>query len=137
MAPLSGSFVDYDPVSGRAGQIYITWESKPHSRGYEIQIAMDENFENVVADIGGGWAGSFYRPVEAETPALAIPAGGGNVTDGVGNAWVVPPLRSGKTYYWRVRVCDVATGDAIKSPWSWAESFTVKEGMPVRAPYAS
>jgi len=137
VAPLSGSSVDYDPVSGRAGQIYITWESEPNARGYEIQIARDENFENVVADIGGGWAGPFYRPVETESPALAIPAGGGNVADGVGNTWVVLPLRSGETYYWRVRVCDVATGDAIKSPWSWAESFTVAEGMPVRAPHAS
>ncbi len=46
-------------------------------------------------------------------------------------ACVAPALPSGETYYWRVKVQDVATGDAIKSPWSWAESFTVKPGLPV------
>jgi len=136
IAPVSGSPVDYDPVSGRASQVSISWESRPHSSGYEIQIALDEDFSTVIADIGGGWAGPFYQTLGSESPALVIPAGGGTVADGTGNTWTVPPLHSGETYYWRVKVRDVVTGDTINSPWSWAESFMVKHGMPVRAPHA-
>ncbi len=136
VAPVSGSVVDYDPVSGRASQVFISWESPVLSAGYEIQIAMDENFTAVIADIGGGWAGPFYHPLGSGPLSLVIPAGGGTVADGTGNTWTVPSLRSGETYYWRVRVRDVATGDAIKSSWSWAEGFTVQIGVPVRAPYA-
>ena len=89
-----------------------------------------------MADIGGGWAGPFYHPLAAKPPALVIPAGGGTVADAMGNTWTVPPLHSGETYYWRVKVREVVTGDTINSPWSWAESFTVQIGMPVRAPHS-
>jgi len=133
-APITGSQIDYDPVSGRASQIYISWESRPHSSGYEIQIALDDDFNAIIADIGGGWAGPFYQALGSESPALVIPAGGGTVSDGMGNTWTVPPLHSGETYYWRVKVRDVVTGDTINSPWSWVESFTVKLGMPTKAP---
>jgi len=136
IAPVSGSPVDYDPVSGRASQITISWESRPLATGYEIQITTDENFDTVMADIGGGWAGPFYYPLAAKPPALVIPAGGGTVADAMGNTWTVPPLHSGETYYWRVKVREVVTGDTINSPWSWAESFTVQIGMPVRAPHS-
>jgi len=130
-APISRTVVDCDPVTGRAGQINLIWESRSLSTGYEIQIALDDEFAAVIADIGGGWAGPFYYPPAPESPALVIPAGGGIVGDGRGNSWIVPALVSGETYYWRVKIQDVATGDAIKSPWSWAESFTVKPGLPV------
>ena len=133
--PISRAVIDCDPVSGRAGQITITWEPRSLSAGYQIQIALDENFAVVIVDIGGGWAGPFYYPPVPESPALVIPAGGGTVVDGRGNTWTALALSSGKSYYWRVKIQDVATGDAIKSPWSWAETFTVKPGLPVRAPY--
>ena len=134
-APISRAVVNYDPASGRAGQIILTWEPRSRSTGYEVQIASDNEFAAVVADIGGGWTGPFYYPPAHESPALVIPPGGGTVVDGNGNTWTVPPLSSGETYYWRVKVRDVATGDAIQSPWSWAESFTVEIGLPVRAPF--
>lgn len=134
-APISRAVINPDPVSGRAGQITIIWESRSLSTGYEIQIALDEEFAAVIVDIGGGWAGPFYYPPAPESPALVIPAGGGTVVDGRGNTWTVQALSSGKTYYWRVKIQDVATGDAIKSSWSWAETFTVKLGLPVKAPY--
>ena len=134
-APITLALIDYEPVSGQAGQINLTWKSRSLSIGYEIQIAVDKDFAAVIVDIGGGWAGPFYCPPAPESPALVIPPGGGTVIDGKGNTWTVSPLPSGRTYYWRVKVQDVATGDAIKSPWSWTESFTVELGLPVRAPY--
>jgi len=134
-APVTRAVVGFDPLSGRAGQIIITWEPRSRSTRYQVQIALDDEFNSIVADIGGGWAGPFYYPPAHESPALVIPPGGGTVLDGNGNTWTVPALSSGKTYYWRVKVRDVATGDTIQSPWSWAESFNVEIGAPIRAPY--
>jgi len=130
-APVSRAVINPDPVSGRAGQINLIWESRSLSTGYEIQIALDDEFAAVIVDIGGGWVGPFYYPPALESPALVIPAGGGTVVDGRGNTWTVQALSSGKPYYWRVKIRDAATGDAIQSPWSWSESFTVKPGLPV------
>jgi len=47
----------------------------------------------------------------------------------------VPPFEANHSYYWRVIVRDVATGDPIQSPWSWREIFTVETGIPVTTPY--
>lgn len=134
-APISQAVVNYDPVSGRASEINLRWQPRSLSKGYQIQIARDEDFALQVADIGGVWGGPFYTPPDLDAPALVIPPGGGTVTDSNGNTWTVPALEAGHTYYWKAKVQDVATGDAIKSPWSWRESFTVKAGLPVTTPY--
>jgi len=133
-SPVSQALVDCDPVTGRASEINLKWQPRSLSRGYRIQIAKDEDFTMVVADIGGAWAGPFYTPPDLDAPALIIPPGGGNVTDSNGNTWAVPALEADHTYYWRITVQDVATGDAIKSPLSWRESFVVKTSLPVRVP---
>ena len=134
-SPISDATVPYDPVSGRASEINLTWQPASLSRGYQIQIAKDEDFALEVADIGEGWLGPFYTPPDLDAPALMIPPGGGTVTDANGNTWTVPAFEANHSYYWRVIVRDVATGDFIQSPWSWREIFTVETGLPVTTPY--
>ena len=134
-SPISNNTVKYDPVSGRAAEINLTWKPVSLSRGYRIQIAKDENFTLQIADIGADWGGPFYTPPDLDAPALAIPPGGGTVIDENGNTWSVPALEAGHAYYWRVVVQDVATGDAIQSPWSWREIFTVRAGLPTAHSY--
>ncbi len=147
--PVSQSAVDFDPVSGRASEINLKWKPVSLSRGYRIEIAKDEDFSLKVADIGSTWGektsvlnhitasttAASYVPPDPDAPALVIPPGGGQVTDSNGETWAIPALEAGHTYYWRVTVQDVATGDAISSPSSWREMFTVKAGLPVRTPY--
>jgi len=133
--PISLNPVDFDPVSGRADEINFKWEPLCLSRSYRIQIAKDTDFTLLIADIGSDWAGPFYTPPELDTPALIIPPGSGRITDTNGNVWTIPNLEAGHTYYWRVRVRNVATGDNIDSPWSWRESFIVKQGFRVTTPY--
>jgi hypothetical protein len=123
-----------DTVSGRAGQIDLKWKPRSLSRGYQVQIAKDPDFRYMVANIGGDFFGPYYVPYDLDAPALFVPPGGGNVTDANGNVWQVPGLEAGRIYYWRVRVQDVATGDMIKSPLSWSESFGVRPGFPSRSP---
>ena len=133
VTPASRALVDYDPVSGRAGAVSFTWKPRSLSKGYQIQVAADRDFTISLVDVGGGWAGPFYNPSASAEPALVLPPGGGTVIDGSGNSWPVPALTAGRTYYWRVKIRDVATGDAISSAWSWTEDFTVEAGVPVRA----
>ncbi len=149
--PVSRTAVDCDPVSGRASEINLKWKPVSLSRGYRIEIAKDEDFALKVAYIGGycrtsnlvqpqetictGWSVPFYVPHDLDAPALVIPPGGGKVIDANGNSWTVPALEAGHTYYWRIAVQDVATGDSIWSPSSWREMFIVKAGLPVRTPY--
>jgi hypothetical protein len=134
-SPISNNKVKYDPVSGRASELDLTWNAVSLSRGYRIQIAKDQDFRLQIADIGATYGGPFYVPPDLDAPALFIPPGGGTVRDENGNTWTVPALEAGHTYYWRVMVQDVATGDAIQSPWSWREIFTVQAGLPVAHPY--
>ncbi|MBM3142468.1 MAG: hypothetical protein FJ005_05410 [Chloroflexi bacterium] len=135
ISPVSETSVNYDPVTGRASEINLRWKPVSLSRGYQIQIAKDEDFALRVADIGSAWGGPFYTPYDLDTPALAIPPGGGTIIDSNGNTWTIPPLEAGHAYYWRIKVQDVAFGDAIKSPWSWREIFTVKTGLRIATPY--
>ncbi|MBM3153882.1 MAG: hypothetical protein FJ008_00950 [Chloroflexi bacterium] len=149
VAPISEAAVDCDPVSGRAGQIDLQWKPISLSRGYRIEIAKDEDFALKVADIGNIWGGKTsslspipapttyapYVPPDLDAPALVIPPSGGTVIDANGNTWNVPPLEANHTYYWKVTVQDVVTGDAITSPSSWREIFKVRPGLPVNAKY--
>jgi hypothetical protein len=134
-SPVSNAPVKYDPKSGRAGELDMKWSAVSLARGYRVQIAKDPDFRLQVADIGADFGGPFYVPPDLDAPALFVPPGGGMVKGSDGNTWDVPALEAGHTYYWRVMVQDVATGDDIQSPWSWREIFTVQAGLPVAQPY--
>jgi hypothetical protein len=151
VAPVSQAMINLDPVSGRASEINLIWKPVSLAKGYTIEIAKDEDFSLKVAYIGGycktsnlvrpqetictGWSVPFYVPHDLDAPALVIPPGGGKVIDANGNSWTVPTLEAGHTYYWRVTIQSVSTGDNIYSPSSWREMFIVKEGLQTITPY--
>ncbi len=136
VSPVNHFTVSCDPVTGRAGQVDLKWLPRSLSKGYDIYIAKDIDFYMTVAKIGDDYSGPYYTPPDLEHPALYIPPGGGAVTDSNGNSWNVPPLEAGHSYYWKVMVQNVATGDAIKSPWSWRESYDIRPGYKVTTAYA-
>ena len=109
------TIVSYDPVTGRNKDIGFTWEQLCLADEYQIQIAKDPAFTMVVFDSG------VFAPDSSTSPALLYMAGG--------------RLEAGHKYYWRARVRQTATGQAISSPWSEVETFTVSSGMPVTTPY--
>jgi hypothetical protein len=133
--PVSYFKVSTDPVTGRAGAIVFKWLPKSLSRGYCIYISKDVDFYLTVAKIGDDYFGPFYVPYDLDEPSMYVPPGGGVIIDANNNSWTVPPLEAGHTYYWKVKVQDVATGDAIKSPWSWRESYQVIPGFRIVSPY--
>ncbi|MCX6005816.1 MAG: hypothetical protein NTZ34_00950, partial [Chloroflexi bacterium] len=133
-SPVNHFTVSCDPITGRAGPIELKWLPRSLSRGYDIYIAKDIDFYMTVAKIGNDY-GKPYIPPDLDHPALYIRPGGGTVTDSKGNSWTVPELEAGHSYYWKIKVVEVATGDAITSPWSWRESYDVRPGFKVAAPY--
>jgi hypothetical protein len=133
-SPVNHFKVSCDPVTGRAGQIELKWLPRSLSKGYDVYIAKDIDFYMTIAKIGDVY-GKPYTPPDPDHPALWIPPGGGTITDSNGNSWTVPELEAGHSYYWKVMVKQVATGDAITSPWSWRESYDVRPGFKVATPY--
>jgi len=134
LSPTMMTPVNCDTVTGRAQQIELKWKPRSLARGYQVQVAKDPDFRYLVVNIGADYFGPYYVPYNLDSPALFIPPGGGIVTDARGSKWRVPALEAGRIYYWRVKVQDVVTGDMIKSPQSFSESFSIRSGLPVRSP---
>ena len=108
------TLIGSDPVSGRNESIDFTWEQLCLADEYQIQIAKNRGFSQVVFDSGP------YATALSTSPALPFPSG---------------LLEAGHTYYWRVRVRRAATGQVILSSWSQTRSFTVSSGLPAATQY--
>jgi hypothetical protein len=91
------------------------WDRLCDACSYDIQIALDDDFNEVIFDSRGSELDpcDSYEPPEGETPSLYV--------TGVD---LIPE----STYYWRVRAADAATGQIIHSWWSAPWSFTVAPG---------
>ena len=109
------TLIGCDPVSGRNQEIDFTWEQFCLSSQYQVQIATDPGFTQIVFDSG------VFVPPSSTSSVLLYPAGG--------------ILQAGHTYYWRVRVRGDAWGGFICSSWSKVKSFTIKAGLPVTTSY--
>jgi hypothetical protein len=112
----TGDDVNVDPVTGRNGEVDLSWQDYCVSEQYQVQIARDPYFTLKVYDSGSMETGdSLY-------PSLLYPPGN---------------LEAGHTYYWRVRVTQAVTGQRVLSQWSDTRAFTVKPGFATRADSAS
>lgn len=111
----SQQFVGVDPVTGRNDDIVFELEQLCLSTEYQVQIAKDPRFTLMVFDSG------IYTPSSSTAPAMLYLAGG--------------RLEAGHTYYWRARVRQAATGQAILGLWSYPQQFTIGAGYPVVTPY--
>jgi hypothetical protein len=120
-SPPSGSYIPVDPRSGRAVEVNFAWRSLGNITGYELQIAKDIDFHNIVL------VNEYITPVSQLAPAVYTPAGAllpvsGSAIASWGN------LESGHTYYWRVRARYAINGEIVRSPWSATMYFTVEAG---------
>ena len=123
-----GTIIGCDPATGRAQEVNFTWEQLCIATDYQIQIAKDLAFTMRVFDSGA------FAPVTVTSPALVyLTTAGAGVTFPATTA--TSALECGHTYYWRARVRDETTNDAIRSPWSEKRGFTIKAGFRVTTPY--
>ncbi|MGA2159096.1 MAG: hypothetical protein WB588_12200 [Dehalococcoidia bacterium] len=123
-----------DPVTGRNGQIDLSWEQLCLSTWYQLQIAKDKDFTqriNPMVNWGNGSTGA----ISAVTGSILLKMDSTNSTSPA--AWIPPGSlpEAGATYYWRIRSVKSATGQIADSPWSETRSFSVKPGFIINTPY--
>jgi hypothetical protein len=111
-APTKGFLVPADPCQCSNIPFSLRWQRVCNARAYDIQIALDRNFSEIMEDILG------YEPPTPTAPGYFVAKG---------------ELLPGVTYYWRVRAVEAESGQMIHSWWSTSLSFTVMLG-PVAGP---
>jgi hypothetical protein len=139
----NGAIIGCDPATGRNSEVNFTWEQLCIATAYELHITKDKAMTLPV------FVSGCFEPYDVTSPALIYLSGG----EGLGGfdqtaiynydgdrvtsvtQTVVPSLECGHTYYWWVRVCNEATNDWVRSPWSEVRSFTIKAGFRVTTPY--
>ena len=137
-----GAIIGCDPATGRNQEVNFTWEQLCIATTYQINVSKDERHSLRLLD-------AVFRPYSVTSPALIYLAGGEgasptlydsnivvSVNDDTPQAFAqIPSLECGHTFYWKIRVRDETTGDAIRSPWSETRAFTIKAGFKVTTPY--
>jgi len=118
-SPADNVVVDADPCLCVNDAFTLKWDRQCDACSYNLQIAYDEDFTEVVLD----WSGKDgdcneidYEPPSGSNPSYVV--ANGALGDG----------SCGTTFYWRVRSADAETGEIIHSPWSEVRSFTVAVG---------
>ena len=119
-----------DPVTGRNGQIDLSWEQLCLSTVYQLEVAKDRDFTlrvNPTLNSAGH--------ISSVTGSILLAMDETNMTSPA--AWIAPGAlpEAGAIYYWRIRSVKSATGQIAASPWSDVRSFTVKAGFIVNTPY--
>jgi len=114
-SPAIRELLSCDPCTCEARTFCFRWRELPSTEKYELWIALDEEFNYVVAK------------AENITPANPSSPGWCSLTSSF-------RFVCGKTYYWKVRGCATTEGESIHSRWSPPMHFTVKtcssiEGM--------
>jgi len=122
ISPDNGETLPSDPCWCEPLPFTIRWDRLCDACSYDIQFALDEDFNEVIYDSRRECSGDVdncctYPPPEGETPSFYV----------MGYEWEIHLLCE-FTYYWRVRAADAATDQIIHSWWSDAWSFTVAPG---------
>jgi len=120
VSPANNVVVDADPCYCWNDAFTLKWERQCDACSYNLQIARDADFTEVVLDISGKYKTNCteidYGPSSGTSPSYVV----ANGALGTGSC--------GTTFYWRVRSADAETGEIIHSWWSEVRSFTVATG---------
>lgn len=103
--PATNTTIAADPCSCYSVPFTLKWDPLCDACYYDIQIALDEDFTEIVQTIEASLAG--------DAPSYSIKGGeaGG--------------LSCETTYYWRVRASKAGTGQVIHSWWSEPQRITI------------
>jgi len=126
LSPADGETIPSDPCECIPLPFTIRWDRLCDACSYDIQLALDEDFNEVIFDSRYMCPPHTetdpcctYRPAEGETPSFYVM--GHEYDDDM-------YLICEYTYYWRIRAADAATDQIIHSWWSEPFSFTVAPG---------
>jgi len=120
VSPADNALVDADPCYCWNDAFTLKWERQCDACSYNLQIARDADFTEVVFEINGKDEDTClendYDPSSGSNPSYVV----ANGALGTGSC--------GTTFYWRVRSADAETGEIIHSWWSEVRSLTVATG---------
>ncbi len=110
--PAIGEGISCDPCGCDASTFCFSWRRLPDAERYDLWIAIDEQFEHVIAMIDN------LTPDDCCNPSWC--------TDEV-------PLRfvCGETYYWVVRSASTTEDEPVHSRWSPPMTFVVQAGTTI------
>jgi len=116
----AASLIPTDDCSCTNEEFVLEWERPCDGCEYEIQIALDSEFRNVVLDTddftSGASAGAgqrFYLPPEPAHPSVVVEQG---------------QLQCNTRYWWRIRVHLMETGQIVTGWWSEPGTFRTAPG---------
>jgi len=114
-SPADGEVIDADPCSCYSVPFTFLWDRLCDACSYDIQIALDEEFDEIVYDstFDLDLGGKSYRPPAGNAPSYHIQGG------------LAGGLSCESTYYWKVRAADAENCQIIHSWWSEARSLTI------------
>jgi hypothetical protein len=119
-APGADAMIPTDACECVNDEFVLEWERPCDSCEYEIEVALDPGFANVVLDTEDFAAGTtagesqrFYLPPHPDRPSLVIAAG---------------QLQPNNRYWWRVRTHLAETDEIIAGWWSEPASFRTAPG---------
>jgi len=122
LSPAADVVVDADPCYCWNDAFTLKWDRQCDACSYNLQIAYDEDFNEVVIDFDISGKDTTdcteidYEPSSGSKPSYVVE----NMALGTGSC--------GTKFYWRVRSADAETGEIIHSWWSEVRSFTVAVG---------
>jgi hypothetical protein len=90
--------------TGDIGDITFKWKHPTTAIEYELWLAEDESFSQVILQ-------QAIKPENQQTSSWELPKTVG--------------LEKGKTYYWKIRVCQAATGEKDDGEWSKVMPFSI------------
>ena len=105
--PTSPAIDEVIPIyleTGDIGDITFKWKHPTTAMEYELWLAEDESFSQVILQ-------QAIKPENQQTPSWELP---GTVA-----------LEKGKTYYWKIRVSQAETGEKDGGQWSKVMSFSI------------
>ncbi|MBN1856660.1 MAG: hypothetical protein JW846_06895 [Dehalococcoidia bacterium] len=115
--PDNAVMIPSDPCFCTNEEFTLEWDRPCDGCEYEIEVALDEGFRNVVLDTtdftdtpSAGTCRRFYHPTHPCTPSLVVPQG---------------MLECSHAYWWRVRAHMAETDEVISTWWSTPVSFRI------------
>jgi hypothetical protein len=111
-SPAMDGLISCDDCACQAKAFCFRWREISSAERYEIWIALDEDFNEILAQVDD------IRPSDIESPTWCPSADS-------------PHFSCGETYYWKVRSSHSVEGEVIHSRWSPTMYFGVKVGTTV------
>jgi hypothetical protein len=122
-APVSGSTVAVNPVTGVAYDVVYNWKRSASATSYTMQIAQDSAFNTLLQQIS-------VTPVNPAQDPVAVVIGPNTAAPGGTTVY----YQAGTTYYARVRVAGLLINSVLYnwfSGYGTATNFTVAPAIPV------